>query len=164
MFSTASNDTSLNSAAPQKIPGVNSNERISLSVSSHVLNEGVIKTHQRQGRGPRTWTSGSWWALQSWWWVNQENERSESVLHAWEMLRGFLAAYPKKIHLEETPDAVIQNIKHCLSLQLLHPSPSSAGRNVISLSHLSTWSSDGFRVTRVLEAHGRGTRDCDWLK
>lgn len=69
-------------SAPQKIPGFKSDEGISLSVSSHVLNEGVIKTRHRQGRGPRAQTSGSSWALQCWSWVNQETGRSESVSRA----------------------------------------------------------------------------------
>lgn len=87
-----------------KFPGDNRDwESLPIGVRlAPMLNEGVIRTHQRQqglwGPEPHVfqWVSLCWSSL------NQENERAESVLHARESLCGLLPSSLKKLHLEET--------------------------------------------------------------
>lgn len=73
---------------------------------------------------------------------------AESVLHAWESLYGLLPMSLKKAAFGRNSDAASQNMKRCLSLQLLHPSTNSERWNTVLPSH--TWRSGGF--TRILES------------
>lgn len=121
-------ENGLNCAAPQNSQ-VTTETRESprrREVSSHALNEGVIRTHQRhQGlRGPKPRVSS-----------RHVGERECAARP-----RGALrppANVPGKAAFGGNSDAAWQNIKRCLSLQLLHPSPSSERWSTVPLSHLT---------------------------
>lgn len=136
-FSTAVNENGLNSVAPQNSQVTQTRQSPHRrEVSSHVLNEGVIRTIQRQQglREPEPHVSSERLCVSLHWIKKMKGQR---VCCMPESRSAASCQLPEKAAFGRNSDAAWQNIKHCLLLLLLHPSPSSVRWNIIPLSHLT---------------------------